>query len=344
MRKALLLSLLPILALTTTACEKGLAYGDPNAVIVAAPRDWWPMIEDSVETVLSPPIQTVREEHTFRITFQDPTEENWTRLRRFKEIVLIGGPEDPWMAEALATLPDTTEIIPPDLLETTDVWARDQNATIILVDPEGDIPYQVNFRLPRVHRILDERFREGVEIRMFVSGRDSALADSLEAMAGFSLILPEVYRWAHEDSVYIFRNDNPDPSELIRQFTVTWRHPAPNIFPADSLLDWRREVAQEYFNFPQVVDRESIRAGRPPFPFADVYEIRGAWSNPPGSTWPAAGPFVLWGVFCPGQDRLYMVDAWLYAPGTDKWEYMLQLERILGSFRCGPRDTYPNPS
>lgn len=334
MRKALSLSLLSLLLLGPTACQQSLAYGDPNALIVAAPAEWWPMIEDSVTTVLSPTVQTVREESTFRITYQDPTQENWVRLRKFKEILLIGGPEHPWVAEALETLPDTTEIIPPDLLHTRDVWARGQHVTIILVDPEGDIPYQVNFRLRWVLDDLVERFLAGVRSRMFVSGRDSALADSLRELAGFSLLLPEVYRWAREDSVFIFRNDNPDPSELIRQFTVTWRSPVPDDVPTDSLLDWRRSISEEFFNYPQVVDRETVETTYPPFPFAEVFQVRGAWSNPPESVWPAAGPFILWGVHCPWQDRLYMVDAWLYAPGKDKWEYMIQLQEILDSFRC----------
>ena len=66
-----------------------------------------------------------------------------------------------------------------------------------------------------------------------------------------------------------------------------------------------------------------------------VEEVQGAWQNPPDSNWPAAEAFVLWAVPCPPQDRLYLIDAWLYAPGKDKWEYMLQIETILESFHCG---------
>ena len=69
----------------------------------------------------------------------------------------------------------------------------------------------------------------------------------------------------------------------------------------------------------------------------EITEVRGAWSNPPDSQWPAAGPFILWSLACPSQDRLYLIDAWLYAPGKDKWEYILQLETIMESFRCGLR-------
>ena len=44
---------------------------------------------------------------------------------------------------------------------------------------------------------------------------------------------------------------------------------------------------------------------------------------------------MFWSVACPAQDRLYFLDSWLYAPGKDKWEYIIQLETILQTFRCG---------
>jgi hypothetical protein len=103
----------------------------------------------------------------------------------------------------------------------------------------------------------------------------------------------------------------------------------------DSLLDWRASISQTHWTYPQVVDREALRIGPLPSDNLRGTEIRGVWDNPPGSLWPAAGAFILWSVSCPHQNRLYLVDAWLYAPGKDKWEYMLQLETILNSFKCG---------
>jgi len=31
---------------------------------------------------------------------------------------------------------------------------------------------------------------------------------------------------------------------------------------------------------------------------------------------------------------MYLIDAWLYAPGKEKYEYMIQLQTILNTFRC----------
>jgi len=32
---------------------------------------------------------------------------------------------------------------------------------------------------------------------------------------------------------------------------------------------------------------------------------------------------------------MYLLDGWLYAPEQDQHEYMVELESILNSFRCG---------
>ena len=122
---------------------------------------------------------------------------------------------------------------------------------------------------------------------------------------------------------------------MIREFGVTWRSPIPEGLDTDSLIAWKESVSEEFYNYGQVVQRETIRTRNLVMGGMEISEIRGAWSNPPESTWPAAGPFIFWTVACPDQDRLYYLDGWLYAPGKDKWEYILQLETIMGSFRCG---------
>jgi hypothetical protein len=237
--------------------------------------------------------------------------------------------------EALVTLPEEVTPQAPGIYEVPDVWAKGQIVTIVLVDPQGEVQEQVLSRIEEVHQNLLDRYLAGAWNRMFLSGIDSALADTLQYTAGFSLLLPQVYDWGMEDSVYVFRNDNPDPAELIRQFTVSWVTPAPLEIPVDSMLVWREGISRTHWTYPQVVDPESLRPGEFPSENLRGSETRGAWRNPPDSMWPAAGAFILRSVSCPHQNRLYLVDAWLYAPGEDKWEYMLQLETILNSFKCG---------
>ncbi|MGD2121990.1 MAG: DUF4837 family protein [Gemmatimonadota bacterium] len=334
MRTTLLVLLVSLLSLSASACNQGLAYGDPQAVIVISAEDGWTEMRDSVFAVLGPDVYTLRAERSFRLTHQVPEGEDWLRLRRFKEEVLIGTPDDPWMAEALATVPDGVSYEVPGIVQTENVWAQNQYVTMMLVDPDREVAEQVYSMVDEVHSILEERFRAGALTRMFVSGTKEELADSLRTMAGFTMTLPDVYRWGVTDSLFIFRNDNPDPAELIRQFAVTWRTPIPDSLSVDSLMAWREAVAEESYDYPQVVKRDELYPQQTALGSWPILEVRGTWSNPPGS-WPAAGPFIFWSLTCPEQNRLYFLDAWLYAPGKDKWEYIIQLETILSSFRCG---------
>jgi hypothetical protein len=325
------------LALSTilAACDAPLAWGEWNSIIVATTPERWAEVEDMVEAALEPAIFTVRQERTFRVTFQDPDQEDWGRLQRFRQVLLIGSTDDPRVAEALEASERET-FSPPDLVQVRDVWARGQLVTVLLTTDGGGTE-DVASQLEALHGLLDGQYREWVESRMFMTGRDTALADTLWQKGSFSVVLPAVYYWRQDaDSIFIFRNDNPDPSELIRQITVSWRTPIPESFAQEELLAWRQEISDLYFSYPQTLDLSAPRERQVQLGDLVADELHIAWGNPPEDQFPAGGPLLIRSIECPAQNRLYLVDAWLYAPGKDKYQYMLQLETILNSFRCAP--------
>lgn len=312
-------------------CDKTGAYGDVNSIIVGASMELWDEVGETVTTGLEPTIFTVRDERTFKITWQDPLATDWEILREFKQVLLIGTLQDPWVAEAMeeGAITNTEPFGVPGVTQLIDVWARGQLVTVLLLSPGGGAA-EVEAHVGELLALFDGQYRTYARTRMFVSGRDSLLADTLRAVGGFVLDLPRVYRWDYQDSIFIFRNDNPDPAELIREIAVTWRTPIAGPLADSAILDWRLSLAREYYTDEQVVTDE-LPPGRDLSD--DAYELRGIWESPPDA-WPAAGPFLTRTKVCPGQDRTYLLDSWLYAPGKDKYEYMLQLEYILDSFQC----------
>lgn len=326
--------LLTSVLLVATGCGTERAWGDANSIIVGAEPDLWSEVEDTVYAVLETRVRAVREEKTFRLTWQHPQEERWGHLRRFRQILVIGRRDDPWVATALDEVRGQVGD-PPTIVQAGDVWARGQLVTILLLPPEGGAA-EVREMLGPLRERLERQFRSYAQSRMFLSGRDSALADTLTAVAGFSLLLPEVYQWERRDSVFKFRNDNPDPSELIREIVVSWTSPVPDdSLPVDEILRWRQSLVDAHYGYPQVQETGNLEVMRGEVAGRPYREVRAVWANPPEDDFPAAGPFRTRVVPCPSQDRLYLVDAWLYAPGRDKWEYLIQLETILDSFRCG---------
>lgn len=320
------------LALTVGACgEQPLAFGDANSIIVGVPNEVWERIEPAVDEALERTVFTVADEKRFTVTQVDPREDTWGNLARFKQVLVIGSAQDPWIARALEvaeTPPEST----PQIVQVHDVWAKSQLVTIALLG-EGDAEGQIQRLLDELSGLYDEQYRDFVLRKMYVSGVDTTLTQRLEREAGFTLEVPNVYEVMEGDSVYIFRNDNPDPSELIRQITVTWMSPDPKIEGPDELVAWRTRIAAEYYEDDQVLNLDMAQGGPGVFGGLDAYQIQATWTNPPDA-WPAGGPFILRSVICEGQDRVYLLDGWLYAPGKEKYEYMIQLETILNSFRC----------
>ena len=325
------LAVLGLCALSLSGCDKTVAWGEVNSIIVGASAELWEASGDAIADGLQPTIFTVREERTFRITHQDPLGSDWGLLREFRQVLLIGTAEDPWISEALDAGSRDEPLHPPEIFQLYDVWALGQLVTVLLLPPGGG-PDEAEAHVDDLLALFDGQYREYVQARMFVSGRDSLLADTLRATGGFALELPVIYRWSLEDSVFIFRNDHPDPAELIREVAVTWRSPIPEPVTDADMLEWRLSLAREYYADEQLVTDE-VEPG--PAADDDAREIHGIWESAPGA-WPAAGPFLTRTRACPGQDRLYLIDSWLYAPGRDKYEYMLQLRYILDSFECEP--------
>ena len=103
-------------------------------------------------------------------------------------MLLIGTSQDTWIQEALGRGSEGSSITRVGIHQVEDVWARGQQVTVVLL-PDGGGLEELTPHLAEVHELLDEQFRTYVVNRMYMSGADTALADTLAIEAGFSLIL-----------------------------------------------------------------------------------------------------------------------------------------------------------
>lgn len=307
-----------------------LALGDATSVVVIAPDSVWDAVEDSVRAVLESRVYTVRDERMFDLTHVAPTDPDWGRLRVWKQVLVIGRPDDPWVQPALPrTLPADGELI-----ESQNVWARGQTVAVLTVPDEAAAADRTLEMLPELKEFFTRRYLEYVRSRMFTSGADTALRTMLRDEAGFSVLVPNIYEWRREgESIYRFANTNITGGRIDRSVLVTWRDGADRAPTVDELLDWRDEIARTLYPWEQVADRERIDSRALDGASAGSIEVNGAWTGT-DPDFPMGGPFLSRAVVCPEQDRVYLIDAWLYAPSRGKYEYVLQLETILNSFDC----------
>jgi len=318
-----------LVAATTVACDKPRALGDANQILVGARAPYWTELEENIKASLEPRTFTVRDERVFDVAHVDPQEPAWGNLRLMRQVLLIGQSDDPAIDDALRQHRGPAPS-PPTVLQVRNVWAQNQLVTVALL-PDGAGPGSARPLIEQLGDAFLRQFEEYARSRMFVTGVNTALADSLRSQAGFTVVLPNVYHYAQlDEGLFVFRNDQPDPSRLIRNVTVDSRPAGEVPFSADAAGGWRSELLARLSHPPQVTEirpetHTMQLAGR------NALQVQGVWSNPPGE-WPAAGPFITRLIECP--ERVFLVDAWLYAPGTNKYEYMYQLNTILNSFEC----------
>lgn len=331
MRSALLSGVAAIpLAIASCSGPSSFAVGDANALVIIAADSVWEAVHAQVEEILRPTIFTVRDESTFRVEHFPPTHPNLSDATQLKQVVPIGKATDFWVEPALED--HNTPADRPAIVEAGEVWARTQSVTAVVLPDNGDPVAALRSVLPQLGELLDQRFREYALSRMFASGQDSLLRDSLRQVHGFSLLLPDVYTHQDLEGTQVFRNHSSMGGTLMRAIAVTWRDGVAEP-TREMALAWRDSLASFAYDMTQRIQRDRIETEHLSQP-ARALEVQGSWEGTdPG--WIAAGPFIDRIVPCPDQNRTYFMDAWLFAPGKSKYEYMIQLNTILDTFRCG---------
>lgn len=329
-------SLVLLLAgLLLAACGKQSAFGEANSLIVVAESDsLWQQVQDTTYAALEPRFFSVRDEKKYYVEPVDTAStDDFQKLRIFKQVLIFGTPDNRFVQQVADEADLEGALEPGRIFGARNVWARNQVVTAIVLDPD-DRAGSWQAALPELIERTDRVYRRFVRDRMYTSGSDTVARDSLAERFDFHMEFPEVYdvQVAGEDGPVVVRNDNPSPADLIRSVTVDWREPLDSL-TAEAAYEWRAGVDSVLYNVPQAIDttyaesRRFTQEGRP------ALEVTGTWSDEAGSV-PAAGPFVVWLVDCP--ERTHFLDGWVYAPGENKYQYVLQIREIMGSFRCSP--------
>ena len=318
------------LLLLLTACDKPSAFGEANSLILIGDEALWEQVGSDTYEQLERTVFTIREENTFNVTYVPSDGSEIDELLMWKQVLVFGEPGDPLIEAIAAEAKATPEV--GTVLQAGDVWARGQVATAVILEAGHEVD-SWRAALPGLAAMLDNQYRDYALSRMFASGVDTTLSQSVAETYGIELVAPRIYHGLiGDDGIIRLRNDNPRPSERIRSILIERVETDGSAIDAEGVFAWREGIDSLMYIVPQGLARAPVEPRTFDLAGADVIEVRGMWQDE--GTFPAAGPFVARAVQCP--DAVWYFDAWLYSPNprASKYEFLLQLEEILDSFRC----------
>lgn len=315
----------------STGCNKPPPLGKIDEIIVATPPHLWKALEPEIRAALEPRAFTVRDERMFDVAYLEPSDKVWDRRRRMRQVLLIGSKQQPLVAQALGRKGD--ELTPPVVVQRHDVWAKPQLVTIALL-PEAAEAAELPKLLPKVGDVYQRQFGGLIRTRMTTNPPNELVAARLRQVGGFALKPPMSYESRQPGpNLFVFEDDTPGFGTMLRTITVASQRSDSVAWSAEAAEGWRAELA-ERLNRPRHLTEarpgsmEGHIAGQP------TIQIQGVWSTPPDE-WPSAGPFLSRIVGC--SERVFLIDAWLYAPADDKYQDMYELEVVFDTFRCPGR-------
>lgn len=313
-----------------SACQKPAPVGTANEIAVVASSEVWDVLEHEIVAALEPRTFTVRDERILHVAYAEPADVASTELRRMRRILLIGSLREPLIEEALAGR-KVDGLTPPTVLLLPDVWAKNQRVIVALL-PEAAEPRVLESLLPRIADTYLRQFEHHIRRGMAVIPRNERFVEQLRQVVGVTLAIPLTYRSERPvPGVFVFRQEEQGFTPVVRTIALDSRARGAVDWTTDAAESWRAELAERSNQPPHVTETLPRRALQGQLAGQPTIQIRGVWSNPPGE-WPSAGPFVARMVEC--ADRVFLIDAWVYAPVDAKYEYVYQLDRILDTFRC----------
>lgn len=312
------------------ACDGPAVEGDRHALIAVASADRWSEMEDDVRAAVERQVSGVTDERVFTVVHQEPYGEGWETRSLAPLLLVIGTTEDPWVQEALDAMESPRG--DPGLQRAVGVWAEGQVANILILPASGE-DEEMDEHLAALYAQLHADFRAMVRAAMYAEGANSELADTLWENEGFGILVPDTYAYSRSDSTFLFWPEQGADPEVERQIAITWMNPAPSSLELEEVLDWRERTAREHYGTPQeVIGR--VTAERIAFAGYIALEVRGQWSRRAESGETQQGSLLTRVAVCEGQDKAYLLDSWIHTPEAETYEYVVQLETILDTFRC----------
>lgn len=353
-----------VTALSVLAATAGCGDGDyrPRATgpegevtIVMDSTRWNGAVGEAVRAHIAPYMNTLpTPERAFDLRhFSLTSQDVFDNVKRRKNVVFIAPLSDSTReasfmrtrlseeAEEAVQAGQTAVVAKPNL------WRRSQRVYFVTArNPQGLID-ALQDQGPRIRSTFHNITLTRMQDEMFEKARQYALEDTLLQRHGFAVNVQHDYQIAIDTTtasrgfvwlrrilsdtrrgLFVYYEDNADPSQLSPEWVYATR---------DSLT--QRYLRGNVGGFVKIDYRRPLETENRDFLDRYAFVTRGLWymvgENEDGELFQygGGGPFVNYAFYDQQQDRIYMIDGMVFAPGYDKRTFLRQMEVIARTFR-----------
>lgn len=217
-------------------------------------------------------------------------------------------------------------------------YAKGQEVMYLFGDTEKNLIHHLRLADEQIVNHFNTVERKRVEANLYGTKSTQGVASFLKKEHGIELRVPVGYLLADKQPDFIWLRQIE--AEKDKDIFITWKpYESEYQLLPDSIVAWRDATARKYlFEDPEnpisylVTERENfdVISRQVNLNKHFAMQIRALWRT---NNLSMGGPYVGYALVDQPRGRLYYLEGFAYAPGTDKREIMRELETILGTFK-----------
>jgi hypothetical protein len=329
-------SIIILLTLCLQSCErKPQTLGSFDKIIILCETNLWSEIELELKKALQVEIITPQPEYIFNLLQREP--DNLSDLKRYRNLLLVGTLETPGptkkLFDKMLTEKARNSILSGEnaIFQKPNVWSKDQLLGVVVAKDVENLKMNIAKEQERIFDMFDMHTKEVVTQSMYSGHEKTDIQNQILANHGWSVRIQHDYYCAIDSAKARFvwlRRLGPQ-----RWFSVYYEQvDDPTILSKEWMIETRNRNTKQFYKGDVIVQNDEINVTEKTVNFNDRFAIQlnGIWEN---NELMLGGPFRSFGFYNKSDERLYLVDIAVFAPGERKFQYIRQLESMAFTFK-----------
>ena len=215
-----------------------------------------------------------------------------------------------------------------------DKWATDQILVYIFSPKHDDLIRQVVTRFATVTKVIQKKYERQIDATVYLGGPDNIISNKVKDRVGIGIKMPREYVIAVEEENLIWLRNDRD--EVINNLIISrLPYTSQEQLTPENIINLRNQFGKRLVS--STAEGSYMTTNDVDLPVVDqqiqiddnyALEARGIWEMVNEFM---GGPFLSYLILDEEDSEIVFVDAFVFAPGKRKRDYMLHLEHIVSS-------------